>query len=417
VPQSMSNITNALKDDYSPGLRNALNNMNVLWGEVSRNTEDIVGQQAHWSVQSGRSNSTGARAELAALPSADRQRYLKALDSLKFMYHTIKVSGPAKALTRNSDGAFVKAVESEVKGAERDIKLDMNRQSVGQKVTVNSALVSGGIATVSSKSGAVATFANEPSSVIRHFFVGMQVGFVIAASGAYRTGIYEVSSVSTSAKTVTFTQSLDAAVASTDVAVRVNGTTNNAGTVVQTNLDQEINGLRFLIGTQDYAGITAASNPVWNSLTLGSSTTAISEVILDQAVELVETDGSGDTPSMYLTEHAQRRKLASLLQAQKRYDGRELTLTSGWKGLEVARGALVVDRFVPSNLVFCLTPREIELFVGLDFQWDEDDADGTIFYKALDGSDAIEARYKWYGNLEAPTRNCHSVVTLAEPTF
>lgn len=421
MPQSLTNITNALKDDYSPGLRNAINNSNVIWAEVSRNDTDIVGEQAVWSVKSGRSNSTGSRAELGSLPTADRQRYLKAQDDLSYLYHTIKVSGPAKHLTRNNTGSFVRAVESEVKGAESDMKREAARQSFGQKATVNSALVSGVIATLSADPGTNGNstgwaFANEPTSVMRHFFVGMQFGVVDPSTGSFRTGIYEVASINVSAKTIVTTQADAAGVASGDMIVRVSGTTNNAGTVSQSSLDAEMNGLRFLIGTGNYAGITAASNPVWNSITLGSSSTPISEAILDEAVEKVETDGNGSSPSLYITEHAQRRKMASLLQAQKRYEGRELTLTSGWKGLDVARGALVVDRFCPSNKVFCLTMSDLELFVGLDFQWDEDD-EGGVFYKALDGSDAIEARYKWYGNLEAPVRNSHSVITLAEPTF
>lgn len=417
MAQSLANITNALKDDYSPGLRNALNNMNVIFGEVSRNTEDIVGEQAVWSIHSGRSNSSGGRAEGGTLPTADRQRYLKPSDTLSYQYHTIKVTGPAKHLTRNNTGSFVRAVESEVKGAERDLKRDMQRQTVGQKVTVNSALVSGAIAQVASVSSATVTF-TETGAVIRHFFTGMQIGFHDDGTSAWRTGIYEVASIDAAAGTVTFTENLDAGVVADDYAFRVNGTTAAAGTVSAGNssFDAEINGLRFLVGTQDYAGITAASNPVWNALAIGSSTTPISEVILDQAVEEVEISGNGSSPGLYLAEHSQRRKLASLLQSQKRYDGREMTLTSGWKGLDIARGTLVVDRFCPSDTVFCLDMSEIELFVGLDFQWDEDD-DGGVFYKALDGSDAIEARYKWYGNLEATLRNAHSVVTLAVPTF
>lgn len=419
MPQSLANMTAALKDDYSPGLRNAVNNNNVIWGEVSRNTESIVGEQAVWSVHSGRSDSTGARGEFGTLPPAGRQRYIKPKDDLKFLYHTIKISGPAKHLTRNDEGAFVRAVESEVKGAERDLKRDTARQTFGQMVTVNSSLQSGVLAQVESDpvtgnsvvlGPAAGTLA--PRSITRHFFPGMFFCAIDPSTGSVRAGgPYEVESVDLDAREVTIVATFNAAVATGDVLVRCasDSTANN-------NLDAEINGLRFLIGTQDYAGITASTTPAWNALTLGSATTPISETILDEGVEDVETEGNGNSPSLYVTEHRQRRKLASLLQQQKQYDGRELTLTSGWRGLAVARGALVVDRFCPSDTVFVLDTDEIELFVGLDFQWDEDD-DGGVFYKALDDSDAIQARFKWYGNLEATTRNAHSKITLAEPTF
>jgi hypothetical protein len=408
-----------MKDDYSVGLKNGINNSNVIWADVARNTEDIVGLQAVWSVHSGRSNATGNRAELGTLPVADRQRYLRAVDDLEFMYHTIQVSGPAKHLTRNDEGAFIRAVEAEVKGAEKDMKLDAARQAFGQRLTVNGTLQSGVIGTLSADpgAGAVFTFANEPASIIRHFHVNMQIGFVNPADGVFRTGVYSVASIQVAARTVTMNETAAAGITTGDMAVRATsatGASGNGQTVSDSNLNVETNGLRFLIGTANYAGITASTNAVWNALTLGSATTAISESILDEAVELVEVEGNGDSPELYVTEQAQRRKLASLLQTQKRYEGREMTLTSGWRGLNVARGSLVVDRYCPSNLVFALKMSEIELFVGLDFQWDDDD--GEVFFKSQT-QDAINARYKAYLNLEAVTRNAHTVVTLAEPTF
>lgn len=424
MPASVANYGNSvMKDDYSVGLKNAVNNNNVVWAEVARNTEDIVGLQAVWSVHSGRSNSTGNRAELGTLPVADRQRYLRAVDDLAFVYHTIQVSGPAKHLTRNDEGAFIRAVESEVKGAERDLKRDMARQAFGQKVTVNGTLQSGVIATLSADPAATAvfTFGDEPTSVIRHFHVNMQVGFVNPADGVFRTGVYSVASIDPAAGTVTMNETAAAAITTGDMAVRATsatGASGNGQTVSDSNLDAEVNGLRFLIaGTTlnlDYAGIDASANAVWNSMELGSATTAISESILDEAVEKVEVEGDGSSPGLYLAEHAQRRKLASLLQSQKRYEGREMTLTSGWRGLNVARGTLVVDRFCPTDNVFALSMKDIELFVGLDFQWDDDD--GEVFFKSTT-QDAINARYKAYLNLEATSRNSHSIVTLAEPTF
>src|SRR5690606_40036204 len=44
----------------------------------------------------------------------------------------------------------------------------------------------------------------------------------------------------------------------------------------------------------------------------------LSEALLDEAAEIVETDGSGDSmdDALFVVEHSQRRKLASLLQAR-----------------------------------------------------------------------------------------------------
>lgn len=411
MPQSLTNFDAALKEDYEPGMRNAVNNMNVVWAEAIKNTDDIVGNEAIWSVKSGRSASTGARGELAVLPSADRQRHIKARTELTYQYHTIKVSGPAKHLTQNDKAAFARALETETKGGERDLKNDMARQVFGQALTVNGALSTGVIATLSADPGVTTTltFANEDESVMRHFFVGETIQAINPATGAQRTGgPYEVADVDKSARTVTITAAADASIASGDFIVRASGST--------TSLGEEIDGLRFLISaTQDYAGLAVASNPVWKAVTAGSTTTGVSETVFEEAVEAVETDGSGDTPELIIVEHVQRRKLASLLQAQKRYEGKETTLTSGWKGLQLARGTLVADRYCPTTYFFGIHKPELQKFVGLDFQWDEDD--GKVLYKALDGSDAVEARFKGYVQLAATVRNCHVVGRLSTPTF
>jgi hypothetical protein len=408
MPQSLSTFNQALKEVYEPGLRNAVNNSNVVWSEAIKNTEDLVGEEAVWSIHSGRSNSTGARGELAALPAADRQRHLKARSGLTFQYHTVKVSGPAKHLTRNDSGSFARALESEIKGAEKDMKNSLGRQVFGQKVTVNGALRSGVVATVSAKAGATVTVGAEDSSVLRHFFAGMLIRFVVPATGAFRTGTYEVVSVNKTTKVITLSTTPDAAVVATDFIVVAS---SDGGT----SLGNEIDGLRHLISTQAYAGIDPATQPVWAPLQVGSTSTGISEVLLDEASEVVETDGDGSSPDLYIFEHVQRRKLASQLQAQKRYEGRDTTLTSGWKGLQIARGTLVADRFCPTTWGFNIHRPEIQKFIGLDFEWDDDD--GDVLYKALDGSDAVEARFKGYVNLAATLRNCHVQIRVSEPSF
>jgi len=406
----MANFDAALKDNYGPGLRNAVNNSNPVFTEVMTNDEDIVGRKAVWSVHTSRSASTGARAELAALPTADRQRYTQVYDDLAFVYHTIKVSGQAKALTRNDTGSFVRALESELNGAEKDLKNDLARQAFGQNITINSVSYSGVIASVTSVSGAVITLGTAADDEValdaasmRYFFIGEAISVINGSTGAVR-GTANVTAVTAATPSIT----LDATIA---------GVTDEDYIVRAGNLGNEINGLRFLVNaTAVYANIDPATVPNWAAVTVGSSTTPVSEVLFNQADEKIVTDGNGDDADLlFLVEHSQRRKLAQQLQAQKRYDGAQTTLTAGWKGLQVANGTLVADRFCPVNDGFGINRAEMSRFVGLDFTWDDDD--GKVLFKALDGSDAVEARFKAYFNLEAPTRNAHVRLTMSTPTF
>jgi len=410
MPQSLAFFDAALKDNYGPGLRNALNNSHPILTEVHFNREDIVGRQAVWSVHAGRSTSTGNRAELAALPTADRQRYIAPRDDLAYMYHTVKVSGQAKHLTRNDTGAFLRALESELKGAEKDVKNDLARQMFNTAQTINAVLANGPLAQVNGAPAAnVITVdyfgSTAPSNITRPFFVNEIIDAVTPGTGAISEAAMVVTAVGANG-VPTITVDDDGATADDDYLFRQGNYASGSN---------EINGLPFLIGTQNYAGITAASNPVWNGLTAGSSSVGVSEVLFEEAQEKVETDGDGSSPNLWISEQVQRRKLASQMQTQKRYEGREMTLKAGWKGLQVAQGVLLVDRFCPATRIFGLTTAELEWFIGYDWTWDEDD--GKVLYKALDGSDAIEARYKSYFNLEALVRNAHVTVTVAEPTF
>lgn len=415
MAQSLATFDAALKDDYGPGLQEAVNYSTVVLTEATKNDEDIVGRRAVWSVHTGRSSSTSARAEGGTLASADRQRFSQVSDELKWLYHTVKVSGQAKALTKNDTGSFARALETELDGAEKELKLDVNRQVFGQKLTVNGVLQSGVIATLSTDpgTGTTLTFANEPSSVMRHFFADEIIQAINPSDGTVRSGgPYTVVSVSKANRTVTVSAAVDTSIASGDFIVR-SGTEGTPA--AKTNLDAEINGLRYLLGSGVYAGIDPAAVPAWQALPVGSSTQLISEVVLDESVEDVETDGDGSTPTLTILEHTQRRKLASQLQAQKRYDGAVLTLTAGWQGLKLARTTVVADRFCPSTQAYVLSPKYLTRFVGMDWSWDDDD--GKILYKALDDSDAIQARFKAYFNLEVTNRNSHALLTLAEPTF
>ena len=406
MPQSVAFYTNAMKENYGPGLRNAVNNNNVVWGEVATNTADIIGTEAVWSIHTGRSSSTSARKELVAPATADRQKFQKARRGLASIYHTVKISGQVRHLTSGNEGAFASSLDTEVKGADKDLKNEMARETFGQGVSIGGVIYPGIMATLSADpgTGTTLTMAAEDSSIMRHFFIGMKLDVLAQGSGAVVQAGLEVTAINVAARTLTIGVAADAAIASGDFICRTG------------NFDAEIDGLRFLLGTQTYAGINPATVPAWQAVQVGSTTTGISEVLLDEAIEGVQTDGDGSTPELFVCEHKQRRKLASMLQAQKRYEGREMTLTSGWKGLALSQGVLVADRYCPTTRIFGLTKTEMQRFVGLDFQWDEDD-DGGVFYKALDGTDATEARFKGYTQLATVNRNSHVQIRVAEPTF
>ena len=417
MAQSLANFDAALKNVYGPGLRNSINNSNPVLTEVVHDTENVSGRKCIWAVHSGRSTSTGARQEGAALPVADRQRYIGPEDTLAYLYHTIKVTGQAKNLTQGQAGAFARALDQEMTHAEKDIKNDLARQMFNIAITVNGVLVNGAIAGSHSSSftGSSGVLTLEPAgttagatpdpTVYRYFFVGMLLDSVTASTGVITGTNGTVTAIGGAAAGTITVNGL--------TGIQTDDTLFRAGNYASG--DNEINGLGYVVGTQTYAGVTAATNPVWNSLTEGSSTEGISENLLESAIEIVQTDGDGSTPSLAISAFSQGRKLASIIQQQKRFAPPATKLTAGWTGIEVAGLNLVFDRYSPTQTIYVLTPGELAWFVGLDWNWNDDA--GYVLGKALDGSDAIEANYRAYVNLESYTRNAHTVVTVAAPVF
>lgn len=411
MPQSLTNFDGALKDNYGPGLKNSVNNMNPIVTEIGFNDQDLIGRKAVWSIHTGPSASTGNRAELAALPSADRQRYTEVNDALVAHYHTIKVSGQADALSKGDVGSFLRALEAEMDGAKKDITRDYARQVVGQKLTDGTNLQSGVMFVLSADPGTGSTWtvATATVSEMRYLFKGMRIDVINPGSGASRsgtpTGGYTVATINQAARTFTTSEASDASTASADYVVRFG------------NFGNEINGLRFLMSpTAKYAGLDPATEPAWAPVAVGSSTTQISELIFSQAEDIVETDGDGGGAELlFVAAVTQCQKLATILQAQKRYDGRDVTLKGGFKGVQIANGVLVRDRYVPDTFACGLNRSELSRFVGLDWSWD--DGGGSVLFKALDGSDAVEGRYKTYHQFVTTNRNSHVQITLAVPAL
>lgn len=413
MAQSLSNFDNALKNVYGPGIRNAINSSNPVLTSVVHDTENVSGRKCIWSVHSGRSSAVGARPEGGALPTADYQRTLAPEETLAYLYGTIEVSGQALHLTQNSAGAFAKALEFEMKHLVKDVKADLARQMFNSKVTINSVLASGALSrsvgtpttTITLEDLASTSGGSPDPAVFRYFEEGMKIDFVTPSTGAVSVAGVTVSAVDSAAGTLTTSTASGAA--DDDYIFR-------AGNWTATGTENEINGLPFLLGTQNYAGITAASNARWNGRAVGSTSAGISENLLASAVEEVQVNGSGDKPSLAISSFKQGRKLASVFQTQKRYEPKPTTITGGWEGVEVAGLNLVFDRFAPERKVFLISPGELAWFVGHDWDWDTDD--GQVLNKKT-GYDAITAQYKAYVQLNTYTRNAHAIVTVADPTF
>lgn len=412
MPQSLATFDAALKDDYGPGLKKSINEKaTVVIPQLTKNTEDIQGRQAVWSVHSGRSGSTGGRREGASLPRAMGEKFTGPREDLAYLYHTIKVTGQAAELTKGNDAAFAQALETEMKGAKANMTNDVARQIAnGRKIDISGVLYSGVLGTITGVAGNVLTFANLTDGEFRTFFIGMildamdptTAGTVTmdgSVGGDFPKG--EILGINRVNKEVTVRDATGA------------GTGDHA--VRQGSWDAELNGLQYLLDPDlPFAGIDPAVTPSWAPVEVNAgSPEGIGEDFLMRMHEAIEVEGDGNSGELFLTSYRQERELANQLRLLRRYDGRETTLKAGWKALDVADGVLAKDKYIADDRIYLLTLSEIEWFVGRDF--DFDDLDGKVLYKALDDSDAVQARYKAYVQLVTTNRNSHAVGELTVP--
>jgi len=120
-----------LKNFYLPAIQEYLNNDTILAQKIDVNEKDVSGKLAYIENHYGRSTGIGARADGAALPDADYQKFKKSEVPMKYNYGRVTFTGPTIKATRDEQGAYAKVVETEIERIVKDLMKDINRQLWG----------------------------------------------------------------------------------------------------------------------------------------------------------------------------------------------------------------------------------------------------------------------------------------------
>lgn len=422
MAQNLTNANYLLKTVYAPAIRNAVNNGAAMWANLDKKAQDVdwEGEKFTWTIRTSRSSATRAVAEGGKLPPADRQRGSKAEQDTFEVVHTIKLSKKVMRASRSARGSLMRALADENQGAERDLTNDVNRQAWGRGT------VQTGTETVY-RTGCLGFVAGAPAANVitlddgagtalskgemRFFFVGMLVTAIDPTDGTVEEAAMEITAVDVAASTITVDD--DGATADNDILVR--------GDSTGTAYDNEFPGLRLLINDNDgdkidgtntvlIHNISSATQPVWQSQVL---TGPIGDKILQDSWTSIVTDGNGepgaDNRSLVFCSHEQLDAFANKLIAARRYDGREMTLATGWRGLTLSHGSAVPDRYCPTNLAVRLNLDDIAVGTNYPFEWD--DEDGEVLFKT---SDELQYEARFSGDVSPLVfnRNSHSRMNL-----
>jgi uncharacterized ubiquitin-like protein YukD len=378
-----------LKEDYQSPIREQLNNDNYVINKLVQKKQEATGKEFYVPLHVGRNNGVGYRAEGAALPTAGSQKYKQSVANCKYLYGTIEITGPTIASMRNDKGAFIRAVESEMKGLLKDLKDQRARALFGDGT------------------GRLATFAVNTNTntltvdKVKYFQVGMNIDIVnnsqtVTVSNRQITAIDKVNkTITISGATVT--------TAATDYAV-VTGDLNN-----------EAMGLGGIMNaTLTLQGLNPATETYWvpNVLANGGTPRALSQQLMRQAIDLSELNGG--SIDLITASYGVRASYEALLQQLVRYTS-PMELEGGYKALEYDGRPIIVDRYHDSNSMFFIETEEIDLYQLSDFEWMEDDK-GSALYQ-VPGYDKYAAVMRAYETVVTYQRNAHTALRdITEPS-
>lgn len=428
------------KKFYLPAVRDLLNNKKILTRYIRTNTEDVAGEEAVISVNSGRNEGIGHIYEQGKLPDPGKQQYNTLRYGIKQFYGRILFSGLSQAASKNDRGAFIRVMDGEIKGLARDMQIEFNRIAFGDG--------SGRLARISAVSTNVYTlelpggFSQNLGLGTQYIRDGMRVAAIrtdstspeVAGYWALSTNLagvraYYVINTNYSASTCQFSltpggsavtlvdNSLGNALApaanqnwylfrasESTAAVRMQDTSAWAepfglAAIVE---DSDPTGP---FGTANYVGgLSASTNSIWRAAIIDNNSVPVpfAQDLMQQGMDLVDQVGDG-TVKMWMTTHGIRRQYVNQLVANKRYVG-TMELDGGFSAVTYDERPIVVDKDCTRGRMYGLDLDTLMLFMLNDYQWM--DADGSILQRLLD-RDAYQAtlyRYHQFGT-DARNRN------------
>lgn len=393
-----------LKLQYLPGIKDQLNWKTVALSRFQRRGKDdpniqFVGKQAVMALGTGGNEGIGNRADGGTLPAAGNQLYDQATWDMRYSYARIQVTGPTIKAARNNAGAYIRAVDSEIKGAVRNLKADSNRQLLGP---------GNGILSMCGTTTASTTVVVTSTKNIRK---NMIVDIIVASSGATGTG--GVSRTVTSVPSAT-TFVISGAAITTDVTFAVYREGNR---ILETFGLVNLNEANPTQGAPVFGGLnrSTAGNEYWKGNRLNNTGTArsISNSLMQTAQDTAAINGEGEI-SLILTNQATMRAWGDYLFAKKQFFNSQ-TLKGGYDFIPFNNIPVVADKDLntdPANSFFPAARRLYfldESTMGLIemSDWDWMDEDGAILSR-VSGQDAYEAVLFKYWNFycERPAASC-----------
>lgn len=429
-----TNLSEILKNVYGEGLTNQFADEKITYNLFTKSDRKPAGNGYIFGVRYARNQATGARAESAKLPDALTGKKDQGTIVPKYLYGSIRITGPAIEIAKGNQAAFVDGLADEIDDIYQSIIVDLNRQchwdGFGQIGRLSAASSSTGSATFAG------TFDNDIG--ITYFNEGMLVDLYESAGATLENYLAacRVLSVAPSTKVVTFetpstVYTVNHPYASAYVPTTACTITNGALAIkvgardlawANTDTSREITGLTGIFDDGTNLGlfenISASAYPHWKANILSNSSVN-RELSIDLMLNGADVTRvrSGRKVNQILFGLGQRRKYANLLLPDVRFA--PTVLKGGYETLTFSGGdgsiEMIVDPMAQPNMIFFMQSGAIEKYELSPLGWGN--LDGSQMHQRS-GYDEWDAFLRIYTQLGTEQRNNLTLLKdLVEPTL
>lgn len=412
---NLSDASPIMKNIYLPPVQEVLNNATPLLKYIEKETQDMGGGTSFIiPLHTGRNDAAGdGSAENATLRAAGKQAFNKTTTAPKYLYSRLQVSGPTIAATKSNKGAFLKALETEMKFLMQDTKRAFNRQLHSDGTDVLAVVVSrdsGTQLTVGDGLGNRFDQLNKTTLVdildVSASYAELNADQTLTRGALAATG-----------RVVTGT-SLSATIAAGDYIVKANSWGNQMMGIAGIISDNDPNSTLYSTGLQ---GLTKASEPDWaaqaiyadgGSSELTSTTGRVDisfEALQDMGTAIsVGSDADETDINLYMSSPGQKNKYVNLCRNERVFFN-NMKLDGGFSAVSYNGKPWVWDPQCKKNRVYAINFDTLVLMRLSDLDWI--DVGGDVLYRISGGDvDAVGATLFVYQELAAKTRNQNAVL-------
>lgn len=406
---TLTTADKVLKVFYLPKINEQLNQQSILYDRLKKYQETVDGKNYTYALHTGRNIAAGIGiADGGQFGTAGSQGYKQAIVPDTQIQTPIEVTGRTIKATKTDAGAFVRAIRSEVDGAQTDSIRAINRQ-----------LHSDGTDALAFWTGADDTSGTAVDDGQGNAFVHLDL---TSAETLDLVDAGDNTTLHGTAIVVTLgaEEAADFLVTWTGT---VSGSADGDYLVKSGSLGLQLMGIRGVISASDpplltlgLHGLAVATNNFWKAASFANSGTKRDltlELMQKPLTRIAVTSGFTEADVKFmLCNGAVRDKYVSLLVAEKRFVN-AMELDGGFSAVDFNGKPLVVDPQCRHNVIYYITPKTMDILtssnglVWADFEdgqmWQKKPASGSYY-------DAYQAFLVFYGNLACKARNGNGIL-------